>query len=77
MVAAGLGCTLLPSLAVARLTSDGSGVEARPFNATGAARRIGLLWRTASPRQDDLVALGKFIQERLPRDVQALGMADA
>jgi LysR family hydrogen peroxide-inducible transcriptional activator len=75
MVAAGLGCTLLPALAVQRLTAGGSGVEARPFKAAGAARRIGLLWRTASPRRDDLVALGKFIQERLPGDVQVLGKA--
>jgi LysR family hydrogen peroxide-inducible transcriptional activator len=70
MVAAGLGCTLLPSLAVARLTAHGSGIEARPFNAAGAVRRIGLLWRTTSPRHDDLVALGKFIQDRLPPDVR-------
>jgi LysR family hydrogen peroxide-inducible transcriptional activator len=73
MVSAGLGCTLLPALAVPRLTAPGSGIGARPFTAAGAARRIGLLWRTASPRRDDLVALGKFIQERLPRDVQAPG----
>jgi LysR family hydrogen peroxide-inducible transcriptional activator len=72
MVAAGLGCTLLPALAVPRLTAVGSGIEARPFSAPGAARRIGLLWRTSSPRCDDLVALGTFIQERLPRDVQTL-----
>jgi hypothetical protein len=29
-----------------------------------------LLWRTTSPRHDDLVALGKFIQDRLPPDVR-------
>jgi LysR family transcriptional regulator, hydrogen peroxide-inducible genes activator len=73
MVAAGLGCTLLPALAVPRLTASGSGVEARPFTADGAARRIGLLWRTASPRREDLMALGKFIQERLPQNVQPPG----
>ena len=71
----GAWLSLLPALAVQRLTAAGSGVEARPFEAAGAARRIGLLWRTTSPRRDDLVALGKFIQERLPRDVQALGNA--
>lgn len=70
MVAAGLGCTLLPALAVPRLAVSGSGVEARPFKATGAHRRIGLLWRTAFPRSEDLVALGSFIQERLPDSVR-------
>jgi LysR family hydrogen peroxide-inducible transcriptional activator len=73
MVAAGLGCTLLPALAVPRLAVGGSGVEARPFKASGAHRRIGLLWRTAFPRSEDLVALGGFIQERLPASVRPLG----
>jgi LysR family transcriptional regulator, hydrogen peroxide-inducible genes activator len=70
MVAAGLGSTLLPALAVPRLAAGRSGVEARPFHAAGAHRRIGLLWRTAFPRGDDLVALGKFIQERLPTELR-------
>jgi LysR family hydrogen peroxide-inducible transcriptional activator len=71
MVAAGLGCTLLPALAVPVLAANGSGVTARPFQASGAHRGIGLLWRTAFPGNNDLVALGKFIQERLPPTVQA------
>jgi LysR family hydrogen peroxide-inducible transcriptional activator len=75
MVAAGLGCTLLPALAVPRLAGGGSGVEARPFKAPGADRCIGLLWRMAFPRSDDVVALGKFIQERLPKDVHLAGKA--
>lgn len=77
MVAAGLGCTLLPALAVPRLAVSGSGVEARPFKAAGAQRRIGLLWRTAFPRSDDLVALGSFIQERLPDSVRPFDAAGA
>jgi LysR family hydrogen peroxide-inducible transcriptional activator len=75
MVSAGLGCTLLPALAVPRLAGSGSGLEARPFKASGAHRRIGLLWRTAFPRSEDLVALGNFIQERLPNSVQLLDAA--
>lgn len=73
MVAAGLGCTLLPALAVPHLAAAGSGVAARPFKTSGEHRRIGLLWRTAFPGSDDLVAFGKFIQERLPREVQPAG----
>ena len=69
MVAAGLGCTLLPLLAVPRLAASGSGVEARPFECLGAHRQIGLLWRAAFPRGEDLMALGEFIQERLPPDI--------
>ncbi len=77
MVAAGLGSTLLPALAVPRLAVDGSGVEARPFAVAGADRRIGLLWRTTFPRGDDLMALGKFIQDRLPRDIPRIGAPGA
>jgi LysR family transcriptional regulator, hydrogen peroxide-inducible genes activator len=73
MVAAGLGCTLLPALAVPRLTGSGSGVEARPFKTPGASRRIGLLWRLNFPRGDDLMTFGKFIQESLPRDLLPAG----
>src|SRR3984957_4842202 len=73
MVAAGLGCTLLPALAVPRLAAEGSGVEVRPFKAAGASRRIGLLWRTNFPRGDDLVTFGSFIQDSLPADLQARG----
>ena len=40
MVAAGLGCTLLPALAVPRLAAAGSGLEARPFKETGADRQM-------------------------------------
>jgi len=72
MVAAGLGCTLLPALAVPRLAASGSGVEARPFKAEGADRRIGLLWRTNFPGAADLATLGEFIQERLPPEVELL-----
>jgi LysR family hydrogen peroxide-inducible transcriptional activator len=72
MVAAGLGCTLLPALAVPHLATSGSGLEARPFKAAGANRRIGLLWRNAFPRSEDLVTLANFIQERLPDSVRPI-----
>jgi LysR family hydrogen peroxide-inducible transcriptional activator len=76
MVAAGLGCTFLPALAVPRLAASGSGVEVRPFKSGRAYRRIGLLWRTALPHSEDFLALGKFIQERLPHGVRpAVGAA--
>ena len=76
MVAAGFGRTLLPALAVPALAS-GPGVVARPFEAPGAERRIGLLWRTAFPRGDDLVALGAFIQQRLPASVRLVARVPA
>lgn len=66
MVAAGLGCTMLPTLALPRLVGHGSGIEVRPFSAEGGHRSIGLLWRAAFPHSQDLIALGRFIQDHLP-----------
>jgi LysR family hydrogen peroxide-inducible transcriptional activator len=59
MVAGGLGVTLLPQVAVARLT-EGAAVALRPL-AGGAARRIGLAWRSRSPRADEFRALAPLI----------------
>lgn len=73
MVAAGLGYTLLPELSLPRLTVPGSGVETRPYKVPGAHRTISLVWRNAFPRNDDLVAFGKFIQAHLPEGIQRVG----
>lgn len=70
MVAAGLGGTLIPALAVPHLTARNPRLEVRPLEARTASRRIGLLWRQSFPRHADLVALGGFIQDRLPRSVR-------
>ena len=77
MVAAGLGCTLLPALAVPHLARDGGGIAVRPFLAVMDHRRLGLLWRTSFPRSEDLIALGRFIQEHLPGSVRITSRAAA
>jgi LysR family hydrogen peroxide-inducible transcriptional activator len=68
MVAAGMGCTLLPALAVARL-------EDQPFAvrrlATGAARRIALVWRHTYSKADDLELIVALVREHLPPAVHA------
>jgi LysR family hydrogen peroxide-inducible transcriptional activator len=73
MVAAGLGSTLLPAMAVPHLAANDQRLEVRPINAPMAHRRIGLLWRASFPRSDDLLVLGRFIQAQLPDTVEALG----
>jgi LysR family transcriptional regulator, hydrogen peroxide-inducible genes activator len=72
MVAAGLGCTLLPALAVPRLASPGAGVEVRPLRVPSASRRIGLMWRRSFPRRGDLIAFGNFVRGQLPPGVRAV-----
>jgi LysR family transcriptional regulator, hydrogen peroxide-inducible genes activator len=73
MVAGGLGCTLLPAMAVPHLTARHRRLEVRPLRADKAHRRVGLLWRTSFPRGDDLKVLGEFILEQLPATVEPIG----
>jgi LysR family hydrogen peroxide-inducible transcriptional activator len=69
MVAAGMGATLLPALAVARGGDPAFAV--RPL-ATGASRRIGLVWRRAYPKSADLELLARAIRDGLPSAVHAV-----
>jgi len=68
LVAAGLGSTLLPALAVAGGGDQGFAV--RPLT-TGASRRIGLVWRRTYPRGADLQLLAQVIRDGLPSAVRA------
>jgi LysR family hydrogen peroxide-inducible transcriptional activator len=73
MVAAGLGCTLLPALAVPHLTARHKQLEVRPLIAAKAHRRIGLLWRASFPQGEDLREFGRFILGQLPDSVEPIG----
>jgi LysR family transcriptional regulator, hydrogen peroxide-inducible genes activator len=77
MVAAGLGCTLLPAMAVPHLAATDQRLEVRPIKAAKASRNIGLLWRSSFPRSEDLMVLGQFIQEQLPDSVTAIARPKA
>jgi LysR family hydrogen peroxide-inducible transcriptional activator len=68
MVAAGMGSTLLPALAVPH--SEDQGFAVRPL-AVGASRRIGLVWRRAYPKGADLELLVALMRDALPPAVHA------
>jgi LysR family hydrogen peroxide-inducible transcriptional activator len=68
MVAAGMGSTLLPALAIARPEDQAFAIC--PL-ATRASRRIGLIWRWAYPKGADLELLAKLICKGLPSAVHA------
>jgi len=61
MVAAGLGVTLLPKLAVQSGALEGLGLVTRPLKEEGAGRQLALAWRGSSPRGDEFRALADFI----------------
>lgn len=67
LVAAGLGCTLLPALAVGYL--GGAGLVIRPL-ASGECRRIGMVWPTGHAMTDELRQLCASLREAPPQGVR-------
>jgi LysR family hydrogen peroxide-inducible transcriptional activator len=73
LVAAGMGCSLLPALAVDPARAAAPALQARPFAAGGPSRRVALLWRNTSHRAPELHLLGNLIRAHLPPSVRPLG----
>ena len=63
MVAAGLGVTLLPQLAIDANITAGSEIRLVPLSAE-ASRQIGLVWRPSSPRADEFELLADAFGQR-------------
>jgi LysR family transcriptional regulator, hydrogen peroxide-inducible genes activator len=74
MVAAGVGCTLLPQLAAipGAGSNDNGMVEIRSFQAPEPARTVGLVWRHRYPREAMIRRLGELIRVNLPGSVELL-----
>lgn len=76
MVAAGVGCTLLPALAampgVGSLQGGSSLVQIRPFATPVPARRIGLAWRNRYPQHKTVTQLAEVILAKLPSVVETV-----
>jgi LysR family transcriptional regulator, hydrogen peroxide-inducible genes activator len=72
LVAAGLGFTLLPALAIPDQGQELPGVAVRPFAGT-ASRRIGLICRTTYSHLDELELLAEVVVRHLPAAVRPLG----
>jgi LysR family hydrogen peroxide-inducible transcriptional activator len=70
MVAAGLGITLLPELAIRAGVADIPGIAVRPLTAEAPARRIGLAWRRTSARAEEYRLLTGLLAQAM-RDPQA------
>jgi LysR family transcriptional regulator, hydrogen peroxide-inducible genes activator len=70
MVAAGIGCTLLPRLStLGGARPDKRLIELRPFAAPEPARLIGLVWRARGARAEAARRLGELIRAHLPQGV--------
>ena len=66
MVAAGVGVTLLPELAVTPPVAPSEAIALRRFEAPAPERDIALLWRKTSVYRDLLVKIAGVIRESVP-----------
>jgi LysR family hydrogen peroxide-inducible transcriptional activator len=53
MVDNGLGLTFVPAMAIEAGILDGTGIAVRPLDSTSGSRRIALVWRRSSPREEE------------------------
>jgi LysR family hydrogen peroxide-inducible transcriptional activator len=74
LVAAGLGCTLLPALALPAAVAS-KAVVARAFRAPAPHRRIGIVWRQSFPDEAGVRVLAEFVRAHVPRGVRAVPAA--
>jgi len=72
MVAAGMGTTLVPALALGGREKGGRNSVALPFAAPAPTRRMALVWRGTHPRGKDHRLLAQWIREHLPEGVQPI-----
>lgn len=77
LVAAGIGITLVPALAMRGSWTSGSGVVAQPLAIAGATRRISLVSRRSFPRAAALQALAGIIIDNLPNTVRQINPTKA
>jgi LysR family hydrogen peroxide-inducible transcriptional activator len=79
MVAAGVGCTLLPRLAAHPSAGSvhASMVQIRPFAAPVPTRTIGIVWRRNYPRAGTVTRLAQLIMANLPAEVVGTNPARA
>jgi LysR family hydrogen peroxide-inducible transcriptional activator len=63
MVDNGLGLTFVPSMAIESGILDGTEVDARPLRSDHGYRRIALVWRRSSPREEEFRLLAETLRQ--------------
>jgi LysR family hydrogen peroxide-inducible transcriptional activator len=72
MVANGLGQTLVPEMAIEAGILDGTGVVARRLDAGHAFRRIALIWRRGSPREQEYRLQAEALKRNQGRNIDRM-----
>jgi LysR family hydrogen peroxide-inducible transcriptional activator len=68
MVDNGLGVTFVPGMAIETGLLNGTGVEARRLQSDHGFRRVALIWRRSSPRENEFQLLAATLR-RIARDL--------
>jgi LysR family hydrogen peroxide-inducible transcriptional activator len=68
MVDNGLGVTFVPGMAIETGLLNGTGVEARRLESDHGFRRVALIWRRSSPRENEFQLLAATLR-RIARDL--------
>ncbi|HUE80165.1 MAG TPA: hydrogen peroxide-inducible genes activator [Sphingomicrobium sp.] len=68
MVDNGLGLTFVPEMAIAGGILAGTKVDARPLHSEHGSRRVALVWRRSSPREEEFQLLAGTLRQ-IVRDV--------
>src|SRR5688500_7530065 len=63
MVDNGLGLTFVPAMAIEAGILDGTQVDARPLRSDHGSRRIALVWRRSSPREEEFQLLAETLRQ--------------
>ena len=63
MVDNGLGLTFIPAMAIEAGILEGTGVDAKPLKSDHGFRRIALIWRRSSPRENEFQLLAGSLRE--------------
>ena len=73
MVDNGLGVTFIPSMAIDAGILEGTRVDARPLRSNHGYRRIALIWRRSSPRENEFQLLAATLRQIMLELSPALG----
>jgi LysR family hydrogen peroxide-inducible transcriptional activator len=63
MVDNGLGLTFVPAMAIDAGILEGTNVDARPLRSANGFRRIALVWRRSSPREEEFQILAEALRQ--------------
>ena len=76
MVDNGLGMTFVPEMAIECGILAGTSIDARPLRSERASRRVALVWRRSSPREEEFQLLADTLRQIVRSLIPAMAASD-